>query len=82
MGSALAGHRPAAVDDRASLEEHAVLGAGEGHLDRRTELAPLHDLVGDDHINDAVVELVRRSIGLGEYSYAAELIEALRDLLP
>ena len=42
----------------------------------------VRDLVGDDHINDAVVELVRHSIGFGEYSYAAELIEALRDLLP
>ena len=58
----------------------AALWANE--LTPRQAVAALHDLVGDEHINDAVVELVRRSIGLGEYSYAAELIEALRDLLP
>jgi hypothetical protein len=58
----------------------AALWANE--LTPRQAVEALRDLVGDDHINDAVVELVRHSIGFGEYSYAAELIEALRDLLP
>lgn len=49
-------------------------------LTPRQAVAALHDLVGDDQLNDAVVELVRHSIGFSEFGYASELVEALKDL--